>query len=267
METSRRQAEEETMELPRRHNLIRELRQTNCSDCALNPVCLPPAIEDGEIQQLDDIINRNRPIARGGVLFHEGMPFEAVFAVRSGAIKTCNATPTGEEQVTGFYLPGEIVGLDSIGNPSGNYGSTAIALETTAVCALPFDALEDLAGKLPSLQHHLFRLMSSEIRADQQIMQLVGRRTADERIATFLLTLAARYKRRNLSENHLHLPMSRSDIANHLGLALETVSRIFTRFQTQGVLKVNGREVEIADRARLRELANGETEPVANCNS
>jgi CRP/FNR family transcriptional regulator len=254
------------MEIPRRHNLIRELRQTNCGDCALNPVCLPPAVDEGEIQQLDDIITRNRPLARGGVLFDEGTAFEAVFAVRSGAIKTISNTPSGEEQVTGFYLPGEIVGLDSIGNPTGTYGSTAIALETTAVCALPFDALQDLAGKLPSLQHHLFRLMSSEIRADQQIMQLVGRRTAEERIATFLLTLAARYKRRKLSENQLHLPMSRSDIANHLGLALETVSRLFTRLQTQEVLRVNGRDVEIIDRARLLLLANG-GEPVASCDS
>jgi CRP/FNR family transcriptional regulator len=253
------------MEIPRRHNLIRELRQTNCADCALNPVCLPPAIEEGEIQELDKIITRNRPLSRGGVLFDEGTPFEAVFAVRSGAIKTISNTPSGEEQVTGFYLPGEIVGLDSIGNPSGNYGSTAIALETTAVCALPFDALESLAGRLPSLQRHLFQLMSSEIRADQQIMQLVGRRTAEERIATFLLTLAARYKRRKLSENQLHLPMSRSDIANHLGLALETVSRLFTRLQTQDVLRVNGRDVEIVDRKRLLELANGGNEPVASC--
>lgn len=252
-----------TMDIPSRHNLIKSLRQTHCSDCALNPVCLPPAIDDGEIQQLDDIINRNRPLSRGGVLFHEGLPFEAVFAVRSGAVKTCSSTPSGEEQVTGFYLPGEIVGLDSIGNPTGNYGSTAIALETTAVCALPFDALQDLAAKLPNLQHHLFRLMSSEIRADQQVMQLVGRRTADERIATFLLTLSARYKRRHLSENHIHLPMSRSDIANHLGLALETVSRIFTRFQQMEVLKVNGRDVEISNRQRLRELANGDTEGAA----
>jgi CRP/FNR family transcriptional regulator len=254
------------MEIPRRHNLIRELRQTNCADCALNPVCLPPALEDGDIQQLDDIITRNRPLARGSVLFDEGMAFEAVFAVRSGAIKTVSNTPSGEEQVTGFYLPGEIVGLDSIGNPSGNYGSIAIALESTAVCALPFDALENLAGKLPSLQRHLFQLMSSEIRADQQVLQLVGRRSAEERLATFLLTLAARYKRRKLSENELHLPMSRSDIANHLGLALETVSRLFTKLQTQNVLRVNGRDVEIIDRPRLLQLANG-GEPVASCDS
>lgn len=248
------------MDISSRHIAMRAVHQTHCNDCALNPVCLPPAMEETEMQQLDDIIARNRPLARGGVLFHEGLPFKSLFAVRSGAIKTCSSTPTGEEQVTGFYLPGEIVGLDSIGNPGGSYGSTAIALETTAVCILPFEALEELAARLPGLQRHLFRLMSSEIRADQQIMQLVGRRTADQRIASFLLTLSARYKRRHLSENRLHLPMSRSDIANHLGLALETVSRIFTRFQTLGVLDVHGRELEITNRARLIELANGDAE-------
>lgn len=248
------------MNASNRHIALRALHQTHCADCSLNPVCLPPALDADEMQQMDDIVARNRPLARGSVLFHEGMPFKAVFAVRSGAIKTCSSTPSGEEQVTGFYLPGEIVGLDSIGNPSGNYGSTAITLETTAVCALPFEALEDLATRLPSLQHHIFRLMSSEIRADHQMLQLLGQRTADQRIANFLLTLSARYKRRHLSENNFRLPMSRSDIANHMGLALETVSRILTRLQQTGVLQVNGREVEIINRQRLMELANGETE-------
>lgn len=244
----------------RSNTIVRSLHQTNCADCALHPVCLPPALDDGEIQQIDDIVMRNRPLPRGGVLFHEGLPFQALFAVRSGALKTCSSTPNGEEQVTGFYLPGEIVGLDSIGSPNGNYGSTAIALESTAVCVLPFDALEDLSARLPGLQHHLFRLMSSEIRADQHILQLVGRRSAEQRLAAFLLGLAARYKRRQLSETHLLLPMSRSDIANHLGLALETVSRLFTRFQQQAILQVQGREVSILQRNTLKAIADGNEE-------
>lgn len=252
------------MDIPVRHNVIRAMRETHCADCALHPICLPPALDDGEMQQIDDIISRNRPLSRGGVLFHEGMPFKALFAVRSGAIKTCSSTPGGEEQVTNFYLPGEIVGLDSIANPNGNYGSTAIALETTAVCVLPFDALEELAIRLPGLQRHLFRLMSSEIRADQHTLQLVGRRNAEQRIAVFLLGLTMRFKRRRLSENQLHLPMSRSDIANHLGLALETVSRILTRFQQTGVLQVQGREVEILNREGLMALANGEEEALTS---
>lgn len=252
-----------TMEIPSRHIALRAMHQTHCADCALNQVCLPPSVDEEEVYLLDDIIARNRPLARGGVLFHEGTPFSSLFAVRSGAIKTYTSTPSGEEQVTGFYLPGEIFGLDSIGNPNGKYGSTAIALESTTVCMLPFDALDALALKLPGLQRHLFQLMSSEIRADQHILQLVGRRTADERIANFLLTLSARYKRRRLSENHLYLPMSRSDIANHLGLALETVSRTFTRFRQLDVLRVSGRDIEITNRQQLKDMADGKTDTAA----
>ncbi len=237
-----------------RHIAIR-LRETHCAECALNPLCLPLAIEESDLDQLDDIIARNQPLPRGGLLFHQGSPFSAVYAIRSGAIKTCTVTPSGDEQVTGFYLPGEIVGLDSIGNASNSYDSTAVALEATAVCAIPFPALESLALRLPRLQHHLFGLMSSEIRNDRQVMQLVGKRPAEERVAALLLSLSVRGKRQRLPENHVRLPMSRSDIGNHLGLALETVSRIFTRFQQQGVITVRGKELVIVDRARLCELA------------
>ncbi len=240
--------------------VMRALRQTHCAGCALNPVCLPLALDDADLDRLDGIVERNRPLPRGGLLFHEGTPFDAVYVVRSGAVKTCTTTPDGEEQVTGFHLPGEMVGLDSIGNAGGKYGSTAVALETTAVCAIPFTALEALAGHVPGLQHHLFALMSSTIRTDQQIMQLVGRRPAEARIASLLLSLSARYKRRHLLENNFRLPMSRSDIGNHLGLALETVSRIFTRLQQSGVLAVHGREVVILDRAKLCALAEAKAE-------
>jgi len=233
--------------------IIRSLRETNCADCALNPVCLPPAVDPTELEQLNDIIERNRPLHRGALLFHEGMPFESVFAVRSGALKTTVTLPSGQEQVTGFYLPGELVGLDSIGLTS--YASTATALETTAVCSIPFEDLGALARRMPSLQHHVFKLMSAEIRGDHHMMQLVGQRPAEERVATFLLALSARYKRRRLSENDIRLPMSRADLGNHLGLALETTSRIFTRLQQQNVLEVEGKEIRILDRARLCTLA------------
>lgn len=251
---------ETAMSIEPKHIAIRALRETHCADCALNPVCLPPAIDEAELEQLDNIIERNRPLPRGGLLFHEGSRFDAVFAVRSGALKTCSTLNNGEEQVTGFYLPGEIVGLDSIGDPSGNYGSTAIALETTAVCAIPFSSLEDLSRRLPGLQHHLFKLMSSEIRNDRLVMQLMGKRPAEERVAVLLLSLSARHKRRHLSEDNIHLPMSRADIGNHLGLALETVSRVFTRFQQLGILSVNGKDIVILDRVKLCALAEPESE-------
>ncbi|AXI03295.1 fumarate/nitrate reduction transcriptional regulator Fnr [Aquirhabdus parva] len=237
-----------------KHLNLRESRAAHCSDCALNPICLPPALADEDLDQLENIIGRNRPIPRGGVLFRQGTPFEAIYAVRSGAIKTYSTAANGAEQITGFYLPGEIVGLDSIGNPA--YESTATALGTTAICAIPFDALEVLSMKHVSLHHHLFKLMSSEIRNDHQIMQMVGKRPAEEKVATLLLSFTTRHKRRKLNENHIYLPMSRADIGNHLGLALETVSRIFTHFQEIGVIAVNGKDVTILDRTTLCALAD-----------
>ncbi|GAC1376407.1 MAG: transcriptional regulator Anr [Aquirhabdus sp.] len=232
-----------------KHLNLPEARAVHCSDCALNQVCLPPALADEDLEQLERIIGRNRPIPRGEKLFRQGTRFEAIFAVRSGAIKTSSITTNGEEHITGFYFPGEIVGLDSVGHDV--YESTAIALETTAICAIPFASLEELSLRHTSLNHHIFKLMSAEIRNDHQIMQMVGKRTADEKVANLILSFAARYKRRNLSEQRIHLPMSRADIGNHLGLALETVSRIFTRFQESGMITVKGKDIIILDRERL----------------
>lgn len=237
-----------------KHLNLRESRAVHCSECALSPICLPPALADEDLDQLENIIGRNRPIPRGEVLFRYGTHFEAVFAVRSGAIKTCSISANGEEQITGFYFPGEIVGLDSIGHET--YESTAIALESTAICAIPFDKLEELARRHTTLNHHIFKLMSAEIRSDHQIMQMVGKRPAEEKVATLLLSFATRYKRRNLCEDSIHLPMSRADIGNHLGLALETVSRIFTHFQELGVISVNGKQITILNRQELLALAN-----------
>lgn len=232
---------------------MRPAPSSTCADCALNPVCLPTAMPDDELVELENIIDRRRPLARGKPLFRQGDSFETVYAVRSGAIKTCITLPDGAEQITGFYLPGELVGLDGIAQQK--HVSTAIALESTAVCALPFDQLETLAGQKPPLQHHLFKLLSAEIQSDQQLLLLLGKRSAEARLAAFLISLSSRYKRRRLSENRFCLPMSRTDIGNHLGLAIETVSRLFGRLQQTGVLEVNGKDITILDRAALCQLA------------
>ena len=232
--------------------IVRTLRESNCAECALNPVCLPPAVEDSQLDKLDGIIERSRPLQRGNHLFHERQPFEAVYAVRSGAIKAYTTLPGGEEQVTGFYLPGEVVGLDAISN--GHHVSSALALETTSVCTIPFPALENLSREIPGLQHHFFRLMSKEIQSDQQLMVLLSKRSAEERIASLLLSLSARHKRRRLSEASFRLPMSRSDIGNYLGLAVETVSRIFSKFQEQGLLNTQRKEVQLRDINGLKRI-------------
>ncbi|MFZ5755681.1 MAG: fumarate/nitrate reduction transcriptional regulator Fnr [Pseudomonadota bacterium] len=225
-----------------------------CSDCSLNPVCLPIAVREDELAELDRIIKRSRPLRKGEHLFQPGDTFESVYAVRSGAFKTCTMTTDGEEQVTGFYLPGEILGMDGLGTNS--HTNAARALESSAICEIPFARLETLSVKIPTLQRHFFQLMSREIQADQQLMLLLTKKPADERLAAFLLNLSSRCARRGLSADRLRLPMSRNDIGNYLGLAVETVSRIFTRLQAAGVLSVEGKEITVIDRPALCDMAN-----------
>ncbi|MDX1804640.1 MAG: fumarate/nitrate reduction transcriptional regulator Fnr [Alcanivorax sp.] len=232
----------------------------SCNECSLNPICLPLAVAPAQLDELDRIMHRGRPMKRGEHLFRAADPFSAVYAVRSGALKTYVISDDGEEQVTGFYLPGEIIGMDGIS--IAQHQSNAKALETASVCEIPFQRLEELSQRIPSLQHHFFGLMSQEIRADRELHMLLGKKNADERVSALLLSLSARQQRRGLSADLFRLPMSRYDIANYLGLAVETVSRIFTRFQQQGLIKADGREVEICDRqalcghGRMREAAS-----------
>ncbi|MDF1630273.1 MAG: fumarate/nitrate reduction transcriptional regulator Fnr [Alcanivoracaceae bacterium] len=223
--------------------------RTSCNDCSLNPICLPLAVSVDELDQLEDIMHRGRPLKRGEHLYRASDAFESVFAVRSGAVKTYVVSEEGDEQVTGFYLPGEIVGMDGIS--TAHHVTSAKTLETSSVCEIPFSRLEELSSKIPSLQHHFFSLMSREIQADRELHMLLSKKSADDRIASLLISIANRQKLRGLSGHQIRLPMSRYDIANYLGLAVETVSRIFTRFQQQGLLAVEGREVEILDREAL----------------
>ena len=223
--------------------------RTSCNDCSLNPICLPLAVSVDELDQLEDIMRRGRPLKRGEHLYRASDPFESVFAVRSGAVKTYIVSEDGEEQVTGFYLPGEIVGMDGIS--TAHHVTSAKTLETSSVCEIPFSRLEELSTKIPSLQHHFFSQMSREIQADRELHMLLSKKSADDRIASLLISIANRQKLRGLSAQCIRLPMSRYDIANYLGLAVETVSRIFTRFQQQGLLAVEGREVKILDREAL----------------
>ena len=223
--------------------------RVSCNDCSLSQICLPLAVDPEQLDELDRIIRRGRALKRGEHLYRAADSFDAVYAVRSGALKTYAMSEDGEEQVTGFYLPGEIVGMDGIS--TAYHISSAKALETATVCEIPFAHLETLSSRIPSLQHHFFSLMSREIQEDRALHMLLSKKSADDRIASLLLTFAARQQRRGLSDRIFRLPMSRYDIANYLGLAVETVSRIFTRFQQQALIRVEGREVEILDRPRL----------------
>lgn len=223
-----------------------------CQECSLSRLCIPIAVSADEINKLEEIIRQGRMHSRGDYIFEQHSSFKSCFAVRSGAIKTFTLSEEGEEQVTGFYLPGEIIGLDSVSMES--YSCSAVALERTSVCEIPLDQFESLSARIPSLQHHFFLLLSKEIQESRQLSMLLSKNTAEERIASLILSLSSRFQRRRLSETRFKLPMPRSDIGNYLGLAVETVSRVLTRFQNQGLIRVQGREVEILDISSLQML-------------
>ncbi len=229
--------------------------QAHCKDCSLASLCLPLSLNLEDMDALDEIVKRGRPLKKGEFLFRQGDAFNSVFAVRSGALKTFSLTDSGDEQITGFHLPSELVGLS--GMDSESYPVSAMALETTSVCEIPFERLDELSVQLPQLRRQLMRIMSREIRDDQQMMLLLSKKTADERIATFLVNLSARFRVRGFSANQFRLSMSRNEIGNYLGLAVETVSRVFTRFQQNSLLEAEGKEVHILDPIELCALAGG----------
>lgn len=224
----------------------------NCQDCAISELCLPVSLVEAEIEHLDSIIKRNRPLQKGEHLFRAGDALHCVYAVRTGTLKTYSLNNEGEEQITGFYLPGEVVGLDALHEHS--HPSFAIALETTMVCSIPFNQLEELAGIIPNLRMQLLKIMSREIQNDQELFQLT-KKNAEERLAAFLVNLSARYAKRGLSALNFILPMSRGDIGNYLGLTIETVSRLFTRYQKAGLIDNKGREIVLKDMKALSKLA------------
>lgn len=236
----------------------RRTHQAHCKDCSLARLCLPLSLELHDLDALDDIVKRNRPLKRGEYLFRQGEEFASVYAVRSGSLKTYSVTNCGQEQITGFHLPSEFVGLS--GMDTELYPVSAIALETTSICEIPFDRLDELSASLPQLRRQLMRIMSREIRDDQQMMMLLSKKTADERIATFLVNLSARFSARGYSPQQFRLAMSRNEIGNYLGLAVETVSRVFTRFQQNELLVAEGKEIDLINLPELCALAGGNLE-------
>ena len=227
--------------------------QPHCQTCSLNALCLPLSLTENDMERLDDIIRRGRPIQKGQLLFQQGEEFQSVFAVRTGALKTYTLASNGEEQITGFHLASELIGLS--GYDAGSYPLTAKALETTTVCEIPLQQLDGLADELPDLRKQLMRTMGTEIRHDQNMMLLLSKKNAEERVASFLLDISQRYQRRGFSSTHFRLPMSRVDISNYLGLAVETISRVFTRFQKNELIETQGKEIILKDVDTLFDLA------------
>jgi CRP/FNR family transcriptional regulator len=228
-----------------------------CQNCGLSNICLPLGLDSGDVERLDSIVQRNRPLRRGNYLFQTGDTFKSVYVVKTGTVKTYTQCPDGSEQVIGFHLPGEVIGLDGI--ELRKYICSAKALETSSICEVPFDKLEELSATIPNLQHQMFRLLSREISKDTSLMTLLSKSTAEERLAAFLLSLSIRLHSRGFSATEFNLSMSRQEIGSYLGLALETVSRLFTHFQEERILKVNRKYVEILDLEKLYGLLSQQT--------
>src|SRR6478609_6635497 len=227
---------------------------TLCETCALRGLCLPAGLNQSEVERLDRIVNRKRSLKRGDYLHRAGSELQSLYAIRTGFLKTCMLHDDGREQVAGFHMMGDLVGMDAIG--SGKHVSDAIALEDSELCEIPFAEFEQLSHDLPALQQHFHRIMSREITRDHGVMLPLGSMRAEERLAVFLLNLSKRFAARGYSATQFNLRMTREEIGSYLSLKLETVSRAFSHFQNEVVISVQNKIIEIKSLARLRELIN-----------
>lgn len=217
----------------------------SCTNCNLSQLCIPFSLDNDELQVVDDVIDRKKPFHKGDTLFAANSPLMSLFAVRSGSFKSYLIDDQGVAQVTGFHLPGDVIGFDALS--SQHHQTYCSALETSMVCEIPIDVMDDLADKMPNLRRQINRLMSNEISHDQSMFMQLNKRTAEERIDRFLMDLAQRFSQRNLSKHSFRLTMTRADIGNYLGLTVETVSRVLSKLQKQGKITVNGKLIELND--------------------
>jgi CRP/FNR family transcriptional regulator len=221
-----------------------------CSTCAFSSACHEQGYDKSQLRDLHVLVEHVGPFHEGDYLFREGDAFTAIAAVRAGTVKTFVADAEGREQVLGFFLPGEVIGLNAISQ--SRYPCDAIALDTVMLCRFSFPMIATLATRMPGLQQQLFRLLSRDI---GKAALLAGDYTADERMAAFLVSLSRRFAARGFSADRFHLTMARTDIANYLRLAPETVSRVLRRLQDEGLLRIERRELELLDLARLQRRA------------
>ena len=227
----------------------------SCAACSMHQLCLPMGLEDADIVRLDQIIGRRRRLARDERLYQVGEPFRNLYAVRFGHFKTFQVNAAGEAQITGFQMAGELLGMDAIS--ADRHHCNAVALEDSEVCEIPFSSLEQLLGNMPTLLRHFHRMMSQEITREQSVMLLLGNMQATQRFAAFIVNLASRYEARGYSGSNFQLRMSREEIGNYLGLTIESVSRLLSKFKKEGWLRVSNREIEILQPAKLKAITAG----------
>lgn len=224
-----------------------------CAQCGVYQLCLPLGLHQADMTLLESVVKRKETYKRGQLLFKPGERFDFIYAIRSGSVKTSVCTTDGRVQITGFHIAGELLGLSALA--SGHYSSEARALETTSVCRVEAERLDELAQQIPSLQYQMLKIMSGQIRQDEELMLLLGRRNAEERLAEYLIGLSRRFAARNYSATQFHLSMSRGDIGNYLGIAEETVCRILSRFQNAGLIAIKRRDVRLIDLPQLEAVA------------
>ena len=228
-----------------------------CSNCNLRELCMPMGLTSAELDRIEDVVANRRKIKRGTMLFHNGDKFVSLYAIRTGFFKTCVASEDGRDQVTGFQMAGEVIGLDGIVND--NHTCDAVALEDAEVCVMPFDRIEELSREINALQRHVHKIMSREIVRENGVMLLLGSMRAEERLAAFLLNLVQRLHARGFSQSEVVLRMTREEIGSYLGLKLETVSRTFSKFVDDGMIEVKQRHVRILNSDALHEIVNSKS--------
>lgn len=223
-----------------------------CVDCSLRELCLPLGLNETDLSAMGRVVKRVRKLKKGEFLYRVGEKMTSLYALRAGSAKTCEISVGGDVQITGFHLAGELIGMDGIS--TDHHHCDAVALEKSEVCELPFDQLEELAHEIPGLQHQMFKVMSREIVHDGELLLMLGKMSAEQRLAASLLSFSRRFECLGYSATEFTLSMSRQDLGDYLGLALETVSRLFSRFQEEGMITIDGRRVELIDLVRLKAL-------------
>jgi CRP/FNR family transcriptional regulator len=226
--------------------------KSHCTSCTMRELCLPVGLERDALRQLDELVTTRVRLKKGETLYRPGDAFSALYALRLGSCKTTVLAEDGREQVAGYHMLGDVIGMDGIG--AGHHGSQAVALEDSEYCVLPFDELENLGRSIAPLQHNLHQFLSREISRNYSLMLQLGSMRAEERLAAFLVNLSQRYRERGYSSIEFVLRMTREEIGSYLGLKLETVSRLFSRFQQEGLIQVQGRSVILLDVSALKQL-------------
>ena len=226
--------------------------KVSCANCSLRELCIPQGMTDDELKLVDTIIERKKPVHKNDYLFRAGDNNRSIYAVLSGSVKTLVDNPNGEEQIVGFHLPGELLGMDGFSGDA--HTCSSVALETSSVCEFPLEKLDEVCHLVPSIQYAMRRIMGREVAKDHAMLLLLGRMSAEEKLASFLVSLSKRMAQRHWKPTEFNLTMPRQDIANYLGLAVETVSRLFAHLQEQSIIEVDRRRVNISDMKRLKAI-------------